>query len=58
MNVKKPKVCWFRGEWKKGKRKQIYGCIYHNEPNSLTFRDECLFKDKDVEKCELFEEKQ
>lgn len=46
--------CLFRGVWKKEFNKQIYGCTYNNEPNSLVFRDECPYKDKDVNKCEKF----
>jgi len=50
--------CLFRGEWKKEFKTQIYGCIYFNEPNSLTFREECPYADADVEKCGKFKEKE
>ena len=53
---RKTKTCWFRGEWTKQDGTETYGCIYHNEPNSLAFRDECPFKDEEVEKCKKFEE--
>ena len=50
------KDCWFRGEWRKD-GKDTHGCIYHNEPNSLRFRDECSYKDEDIEKCKKFHER-
>jgi len=49
--------CKFRGKWKKEFNTQLYGCLYYNEPNTLAFREECPYKDSDVEKCEKFEER-
>lgn len=49
--------CLFRGKWKKEFKTQIHGCIYRNEPNSLTFSEECPYADHEVQKCEMFKEK-
>ena len=49
--------CLFRGKWKKEFNTQLYGCTYFNEPNSISFRDACPHKDKDVRKCEKFKER-
>ncbi len=40
--------CCFRGKWKKEFKTQLYGCTYYNEPNSITFREVCPYKDVDV----------
>ena len=49
--------CQFRGKWKKEFNTQIYGCSYYNEPNSLSFNEQCSQKDVDVRKCEKFKER-
>ena len=46
--------CLFRGKYEKD-GKEIYGCLYSNEPNSLRFREDCPHKD--VEKCKKFDRK-
>jgi hypothetical protein len=49
--------CMFRGKWKKEFKTQIYGCTYYNEPNSLSFREQCPYKTVDVRKCGKFSER-
>lgn len=50
--------CLFRGKWKKEFKTQIYGCTYFNEPNSISFHEECPCKDIDVRKCEKFQDRE
>ena len=49
--------CLFRGKWKKEFNTQIYGCTYYNEPNAVSFKEQCPCKDVDVRKCEKFKER-
>jgi len=51
-------VCLFRGKWKKEFNTQLYGCSYFNEPNSISFREQCPCKTVDVRKCEKFKERE
>jgi len=47
--------CLFRAEYITKDNKKKYGCIYYNEPNSLTVRDPCPYKH--LENCKLFIER-
>jgi hypothetical protein len=49
--------CCFRGKWKKEFKTQIYGCSYYNEPNRVSFREVCPYKDVDIRKCEKYKER-
>jgi hypothetical protein len=50
--------CLFRGKWKKEFKTQMYGCTYNNEPNTLSFNEECPYKDTKVRNCEKFKERE
>lgn len=49
--------CLYRGKWKKEFNTQLFGCLYYNEPNNITFHNQCGYKTPDVRKCELFKER-